>query len=231
MGWNVIRLHGEKKIQSTHSLLVISRMTHETAWWRKSSMSPTYYWSWDEMQSGGMVKNAVLLTPCWSWDLEMQWDCMENRNVVWLTPCWSWDEYNETTGKEKGSSMTHILLVIGWNAMWLPGIEECAVWLTPCWPWDEMQWNCMVEEKAVSLTPCWSWDKIQWDCIKKEKNVTLALTPCWPWDEMQWDSMVKKKKKSVTHSLLMMGWNTMRMLGKEKKAMLLTNCWLAWVKH
>ena len=112
-----------------------------------------------------------------------------------------------------------------------------AVSLTYCRSWDKMQWDWMVKINAVSLTLCWSWDEMQWDWMVKKTNAVpltyywscnetgwsrktnaVSLTPCWSWVEMQWESwIVKKNKCSVTHPLLVMGWNAMRLHGKEKQ--------------
>ena len=149
----------------------------------------------------------------------MQWDC---------------------TVKNNKCSVTHKLLVMGWNAMRLHDKEkqmQChslpvghgmkcnetawqrktdAVSLTGCWSCNEMQWDCMVKKNKCSVT---HWLLVMgWNAMRLHgKENAVSLTGCWSWDEMQWDYMVKKNKCSVTHKLLVMGWNAMRLHGKEKQ--------------
>ena len=136
-------------------------------------------------------KNAVSLTYCWSWD-GMHWDCMRKKNKCNVAHILSWDEMQwDCTVKKKKTSVTHTLLVMGQNAMRLH--------------WNENQMQCHSHPVGHVMR-----------LHGKEKNA-VSHTSCCSWDEMQWDCILKKTKCSVTHSLLVMGWNAMRLHCKEKQ--------------
>ena len=146
----------------------------------------------------------VSLTCCWSWD-EMLWDCMAEINV----------------------SVTHKLLVMGWDVMGLHGRNKCqchsqtvghgmrcdetawqkwmSVSLTSCWSWDEMWWDCMAEIN-VSVTHIllvMGWDVMRLPCGPQWQH---SLTGCWLYHEIWLTCIVEKGALNTTHFLLVVGW-------------------------
>ena len=59
--------------------------------------------------------------------------------------------------------------------------------------------------------------------------MTLSLTCCWSWNEMWWDHGRAEINVSVqvTHTLLVMGWDVMRLHGRIKCSVSLT-CYWSW---
>ena len=164
------------------------------------------------------------LTLCWLWDNVMWWDClpawrwqdchlhpighcMKCDEILWqkitllsLTFCWSCMIWDQITLSGGKSCVTHILLVVGWDD---------AAWLT----------------MPLSLTRCsmvMGWlrsDETPW--------LWLSLTRCRSWDEIWWDSLAENHG-AVTHILLVMGWDIMRLPGRTSLS--LTCCQMAWDK-
>ena len=145
----------------------------------------------------------------------MGWNVIADKRGVPLTCCWSWDEMWWDCLSEKGWSVTHKLLVIGWYVMRLPGREKGAVSLTCCWSWYDMWWDCLAENRwQVLLTSYWSWDEMWWDCLGENMGecYSQAVGHGMKCNEIS----LQQKGGSVTHSLLVMGWNVMKLPGREK---------------
>ena len=126
MEWALMRLPGIR-IKQCHSQAVCHGMRHE--WWD--------------------CNQAVSLTGCghgmrWhEW-----WDCIckqHHSQAVGHGTRHGWWE----------SSVTHILLVMGWEMIDETAIKQC--YSLPVGHGMRRDW--WDHNKAVSLTPCWSWDE------------------------------------------------------------------------
>ena len=116
-------------------------------------------------------------------------------------------------GKKEKCSVTHILLVMGWNALRLHAKEKQMQCCShPVMGWNAMRLHSKEEKNQCHSHPVGHVMRLH----GKEKNA-VSHTSCCSWDEMQWDCILKKTKCSVTHSLLVMGWNAMRLHCKEKQ--------------
>ena len=108
---------------------------------------------------------------------------------------WWWDFL---TGNR--SSVTHILLVMGWGVMRLPGWKRVASLTCCCW-WDMSDEAAWQRKMVVWLTSCE--DEVRQDHLAETKgNLTHNLLVIG-WDKMGLPAW-QKDKGSVTHILLVM---------------------------
>lgn len=89
------------------------------------------------------------------------------------------------------SSVTNILLVMGWDKM--PGNKkgQCH--------WHSVNDGIRCDETAKSSVTHSLLVIGEWDCLADDEQYHLTLTPWWPWDEM-W----QKCECSITYWLCMM---------------------------
>ena len=149
------------------------------------SVSLTSCWLWDEMWWDCMTEIDVSVTHILL--DEMWWDCMAEIDVMSLTRCWSWDGMWWDWILEITVSVTHILLVMRWDVMKLHGRNKC-------------QFHS--HTFGHSGMRC---DETAW-----KKYMSVSLTSWWSWDEVWWDQCMAEIDVSVTHTLLVMGWDMMR---------------------
>ena len=96
--------------------------------------------------------------------------------------------------------------------------------------WDKIDETSWQRNKAVSLTSCWLWDetwlmRLSGKEIKQCHSLPVGHGMRHDW----WDSLAKKYS-SVTHFLLVMGWDIIdKTAGQRNKAVSLTPCW-SWVE-
>ena len=133
-------------------------------------------------------------------------------------------------------------LAVGHGMKWDEATWQKVVSLTCCWWCDVMILPNRTWKYALSLTFCWSWDDEIRDSKAKNKAQhsqtvdhrtqmrfirTAGLTvphKLLKWDEMWWDSLWEKKG-TMTHFLLVMGWNEIQCQA-EKRGLSLTSCGL-----
>ncbi len=166
--------------------------------------------------------NALWLTNYWSWFdkpflaeyhcsvahhlLVKQWDSLKlpDRNHCNVTHklflmCLDFQTENYC-------SATHILLYKEWDVMRQSGRNNYNVTHKLL----GMRWDMMKLHSAVPLTICWLMrsDETVW-----QKITAVKLTPCWSWNEMCW-AWVAGNDCRVTHILLVMEWDVMRLSGR-----------------
>ena len=109
-----------------------------------------------------MFTKRIELTLCWLREglIMIAWVWIQVKCYLLPVHHWKPSLFRHQCGDK--NSITHFLLVMGWNVMRLHCKEKDAVSLTACcWSWDEMQWDCMVKKKkTLSLTACWLWDEM-----------------------------------------------------------------------
>ena len=76
-------------------------------------------------------------------------------------------------------------------------------------------------ENTIPLTSYLSWDI---NVAPSNEKKAVLLTFCWSWNKMLWHCPAAKHC-SVTHILLVMGWNMMRLLAANTVTASLTDCW------
>ena len=187
MGWDMMGLPG-KEIKQCHSLPIGYGMKHdETAWQRNKAVSLTFCWSWDETWLMRFPCTDIKQCHPLSVGYRMKhnwWDCLE----------------------KKYSSVTHSLLVMGWNMI------------------DETAWQ---RNKAVSLTYCWPWDETWLMWLPGKEIQQCHSLPIGHGMKHDWWDCRAKKYSSVTHCLLVMGWNMIDEIALHRhKAVSPTDCWL-----
>ena len=118
------------------------------------------------------------------WD-EMWWGCIAEINV----------------------SITHKLVVIGWDVMRLQGRNKCQCHSQTvghgmrC---DELASQRCHSHAVGHGMRC---DETTWH---RQNSMSVSLTCCGSWDVMWWDCMTEINV-SVTHQLLVIGWDVMRL--------------------
>ena len=73
---------------------------------------------------------------------------------------------------------------------------------------------------SMSLTCCWSWDEIWWDLMAKININIIHLLFVMGCDETS-----RQINGSATHNLLVMGWDVIRMHGRNTTHILLVKGW------
>ena len=103
-------------------------------------------------------------------------------------------------------TVTHILLVMGWDTMRLPCQKKL---LTLCWSWDH-GWDIILHGKMCHSPPVGHGMRHGQPCIRRNAvPVTHMLFGMWHDETARW-------KKNITHILLVIGRDMMRLLAKEK---------------
>ena len=179
----------------------------------------TSCWSWMKCDEIGRKRSGVSLTRCrikcdeiaWRKQggthtlLVMRWHVMRlpgRKRGQWHSlPVGHKMECDEIAWQKDRGSVTHKLLVMGWHLMRLPGTKRGGVSLTSCWLWDEMWWDGLAEKTG--------------ECQLQ------AVAHGMKCDEIAW----QKESGSVTHSLLVIVWNVMKLHGRKKGGVSLTGCW------
>lgn len=118
-------------------------------------------------------------------------------------------------------TVTHILLVMGWDTMRLPCQKKS---LTLCWSWDH-GWDMILHGKMCHSPPVGHGMRHGQPCIRRDAApVTHMLLGMWHDETARW-------KKNITHILLVFGRDMMRLLAKEKcsvtHSLLWWNCLLS----
>ena len=197
MGWNVMRLPGRKGGEC-HSLAVgHGRKCDEIAWPKMGGMSLTSYCHGMRCDEIAWQRNRGSVTHKL---LVIGWNVMTllGRKMGGGTHSLLFKEWNlmKLPGR-KGGSITHSLLFMGGNVMRLPGTEKGSVSLTSCWSWHEIWWE-------------------SWDCLAEKGCHLLPVGHGMKCDEIAW--------QSVTHFLLVKGWNVMTFPGRKELGVSLTSC-------
>ena len=122
-----------------------------------------------------------------------------------LTPCQSWDKNDVTAWQKRVLSHTC-----------------CWSWMRSVWQnrvhchshpvghngmsYDETAWQ---KPRALSLTSCWWWDETSWSCLTEKKTITYILLG------MRWKACLPDKRGNVTHFLLVMEQDVIRLFSKR----------------
>ena len=226
---------------ATHLLLVIGKEVTRMPF-RKCGMSLTPCWSkkkmWWDCLSQNVQSHSLSVGNRKKYDetgLDMQVRKCANlllvigKDVMRL-PFTKVQCHSQTVGHRRGYDKTafhkmcngaHSLLIIGKYVMRLPLAQNLHFHSQTVGHRKDVMTLPFTKHAMVVLTCCWSREKTWWDCLSQ--NVQFHSLPVGHWkDLMTLPSM--QKKSNVTHKLLVIGRDVMR-LSFTKWAMSLTNCW------